>query len=231
MLAVSFRNRVDIDSLNGLAYRQIKGKIIELALPPASVLDETALATELGIGLTPVRQALRRLAFENFVVILPRRGTLVADLNPSDLHKIFEMRVELETLAARLAAERATPEQITKLDQLSAEAIDQERNNGNPLETNHRLLQLDYQMHLLLSQAAHNEFLEETLEWLYGHVLRLWNTAIHRVTGLPDAMVEHRAIFEAVRDGNAQQAAELMHRHVQHFQQAFQHLLGSARQL
>lgn len=231
MLAVSSRNRVDRDSLNGLAYRQIKDKIIDLVLPPASVLDETSLAAELGIGLTPVRQALRRLAFENFVVILPRRGTIVADLNPSDLHKIFEMRLELETLAARLAAERATPAQIAQLDRLSAEALGYCPNPSDQIETNHRLLHLDYQMHLLLSQAAHNEFLEETLEWLYGHILRLWNTALHRVTGLQEAMLEHRAIFEAVRDGNAQEAATLMRRHVQHFQQAFQQLVGSSRHL
>ena len=93
-------------------YRQIKEKIITLRLPPASMIDEERLANQMNIGLTPVRQALRRLALENLVVILPRRGTMVADLNLADLQKIFELRVELETLAARLAAQRATPEQI-----------------------------------------------------------------------------------------------------------------------
>lgn len=224
ILAVSSRQRVHLDSLNGIAYRQIKDKIITLALPPASVIDEASLATELAIGLTPVRQALRRLAFENFVVILPRRGTIVADLNPSDLHKIFEMRVELETLAARLAAERATEEQIRGMDQLSAEALLPCQAQHNQSELNLHLLDLDHRMHSLLSQAAHNEFLEETLEWLYGHILRLWNASIHRVTDLQVAMIEHRTIFEAVRDGDAEAAATQMRRHVQRFQQAFQNL-------
>jgi len=190
MRAASSRRRVETDLLNGLAYRKIKEKIIALDLPPASVIDEASLAAELNLGLTPVRQALRRLAFENLVVILPRRGTLVAELNLSDLHKIFEMRLELETLAARLAAERATLAQIEELEQLSREALA----HGQSAD-NHQLLQLDHRMHVLLAQAAHNEFLEETLEWLYGHVLRLWNVALGQVTGLPAAMAEHRAIY------------------------------------
>ena len=102
--------------MNDLAYRAIKARIVALEMPPASVVDETALVDELGVGLTPVRQALRRLALENLVVILPRRGTLVADLNASDLSKIYEMRVELETLAARLAAERATQFKLNQLN-------------------------------------------------------------------------------------------------------------------
>ncbi len=216
MLAASSRRRGETDSLNGLAYRKIKAKIIDLELAPASVIDEASLATELDLGLTPVRQAIRRLAFENLVVILPRRGTLVADLNLSDLYKIFEMRLELETLAARLAAERATPEQIHALDQLSAEALAQCQ-----IADNRQLLALDHRMHLLLAQAAHNEFLEETLEWLYGHVLRLWNVSLQRVTGLQAAMEEHRAIFHAVCARDACLAAELMRQHVQHFQQTF----------
>ena len=216
MLAASARRRVETDSLSGLAYRQIKEKIIALELPPAVVIDEVSLAAELKVGLTPVRQAIRRLAFENLVVILPRRGTLVADLNLSDLQKIFEMRLELETLAARLAAERATPEQIRELEQLSAEALTQSQHADSQ-----QLLQLDHRMHRLLAQAAHNEFLAETLEWLYGHVLRLWNVSLQRVTGLPVAMEEHRAIYHAVNEHNACLAADLMRQHVQRFQQTF----------
>ena len=87
------------------------------------VLDEQALADAIGVGLTPVRQALRRLAWESLVVILPRRGTIVADLHPADIENIFEMRLELEALAAELAALRATPAELDALDELmSADA-------------------------------------------------------------------------------------------------------------
>ncbi|MEZ4866707.1 MAG: GntR family transcriptional regulator [Caldilineaceae bacterium] len=219
LLAASSRQRIDPESLNGIAYRQIKAKIIGLDLPPASIIDESSLAEELGIGLTPVRQALRRLAYENMVIILPRRGTIVADLNLADLHKIFEMRLELETLAVQLAARRITTEQLKALDELSAQGVSMSECSDNQL-----LLQLDHQMHLLLAQAAHNEFLAETMEWLYNHVLRLWNVSLHRVTGLAEAMHEHRQIYAAIRDQQEEVAAALMRTHVQHFQQAFLNL-------
>jgi len=216
MLAVSSRRRVVADSLNGAAYYAIKEKIIALELPPASLVDEAKLADELAIGLTPVRQALRRLALENFVVILPRRGTLVADLNLSDLQKIFEMRLELEALAATLAAKRATPPQLAEMAHLLSEtevlikAGDQRK-----------LIELDRALHALIARCAHNEFLEQTLEWLYGHVLRLWNLSLHRMGVLPTAMAEHHTIFQALQRGDSQCAATLMSAHVQHFQAEF----------
>ncbi len=91
-------------SLGAEAYRRIRERIVSLELR-AGVADRRAVARrEIGLGLTPVRQALRRLAWENLVVIMPRRGTLVADVNPADLNALFEVRIELEGLAAELAA-------------------------------------------------------------------------------------------------------------------------------
>ena len=74
------------------AYRMIKEQIITLALSPGSLLDEAQLSEQLGIGRTPIREALIRLSLENLIIILPRRGTIVADLNASDLHKLYEIR-------------------------------------------------------------------------------------------------------------------------------------------
>lgn len=216
ILAASSQLRKQESSLSATAYRLIKEKIISLALPPAAFIDESELAQELGIGLTPVRQALRRLAMENLVVILPRRGTLVADLNLSDLQKIYEIRVELEVLACRLAAERATTEQIEQLARLMQDAL--------LLRTeadNRQLLIADHQLHMLIAQAAHNEFLEETLEGLYGHVLRLWNVSIHRVKGLREAIDEHLLIFDAIRTRDSERAGHLMQQHIRRFQQEF----------
>ena len=80
---------------------------------------------------------------------------------------------------------------------------------------------LHQQFHVLIARAAHNEFLAETLEWLYGHVLRLWNLALHRVDSLNQAVGEHSAIFEAIQAKDGARAAELMRAHVIHFQQEF----------
>jgi DNA-binding GntR family transcriptional regulator len=199
------------------------------------------------IGLTPVRHALRRLALENLVVILPRRGTLVADLNPADLSKLFEMRIELEALAAQLAALRIRPAQAQALVELACEtraAQMQARAMAGatrepllrlPLQPqsapivqpeslaacNEQLIRLDQRMHRLLAEAAHNEFLLETLDWLYSHVLRLWNTGLQQVTALEQSMEEHCQVADAVLAGESEHAATLMRAHVRHFQQAF----------
>jgi DNA-binding GntR family transcriptional regulator len=202
--------------LSEAAYRILKDKIITLELPPASLVNEAKLMKQLKMGRTPIREAFQRLAMENLVVIMPRRGILVADLNITDLQKIFEVRLELEIHAARLAARRATPEQIAEMESLFADA-DSIIKRGD----HRQLIQLDHQAHLLLAQAAHNEFLAESLERLYNHVLRLWYSSLHKVTRLREAVEEHRLITEAVKARNGERAAEVMRGHVEAFQKAF----------
>ncbi len=213
LLTASRRHRVNGDSHSEAAYRILKEKIVTLELPPASLLNEANLMAELGLGRTPIREALLRLAFENLVVILPRRGTIVADLNISDLQKIFEMRLQLEIYAVQLAAERATPAQLAEMELLFAHA-NEIIQQGDP----HQLMQLDHQAHQLLAKAAHNEFLEETLERLYNHGLRLWYLLLHKVSRLPEAIEEHREIIAALKAGQGERAAEIMRAHITNFQ-------------
>jgi DNA-binding GntR family transcriptional regulator len=220
LLTTSRQRRVNHDSRSEAAYRILKEKIVSLELPPASLLNEADLMTELDLGRTPIREALQRLALENLVIILPRRGTIVADLNMSDLQKIFEIRLELEAYAVRLAAERATPAQIVEMELLFANC-DEFIQQGDY----DQLIGLDHQAHRLLAQAAHNEFLEETLERLYTHVLRLWYVSLHKVSRLTEAIEEHRDIIAAVKAGDGQRAGEIMRAHVTGFQAQFAALL------
>ena len=216
LLTASRQRRVNDDSRSEAAYRILKEKIVTLELPPASLLNEAELMAELGLGRTPIREALQRLALENLVVILPRRGTIVADLNMSDLQKIFEIRLELEVYTVQLAAERATPAHIAEMEALFAQA-DEIIHSGDY----HQLIHLDHQAHRMLAQAAQNEFLEETLERLYTHVLRLWYVSLHKVSRLPEAIAEHRDIIAAVKVGDGQRAAQIMRAHITGFQTQF----------
>jgi DNA-binding GntR family transcriptional regulator len=218
ILAASARRGREETSKASEAYRRLKGMIVSLELEPASFLDEAELAERLGVGLTPVRQALRRLAWENLVVILPRRGTIVADLNAADLAKIFELRVELEGLAAGLAARRAGVEDLTELDALMRRT---EAALDDAPHDHQRLIGLDHELHALLARASHNEMLASTLDWLYSHVLRLWNVSLDRVPVLEGAVRDHVGIAEAVRSGDADTARRRMEAHVQGFQDAF----------
>ncbi len=216
-LASLFYPRAGELSLSETAYHRIRDKIVHLELPPASVIDEATLTSELQIGLTPIRQALRRLAQENLVVILPRRGTLVADLDMDNLQKIFEVRLELETLATRLAAERASAGQIAAMNELlSPDHIALAADWGE--NRNELLIQIDRRAHILLAEAARNEILAETLDSLYSHVLRLWYVTINQVKTLDGALEEHRQIVAALADRDAQRAQAVMRRHITGFQ-------------
>ncbi len=203
-------------SLSETAYRRLKEKIITLDLPPATPINEAALMKELGMGRTPIREAFQRLASENLVIILPRRGILVADLNMTDLQKIFEVRIELEAYACRLAAQRATPDQVAEMEALFENADDVIQHGDH-----RQLIQLDHQAHRLIVRAAHNEFLEESLERLYNHVLRLWYVSLHKVSRLREAIAEHRALIAALKAGDGDRAADIMRAHIAGFQNEF----------
>ena len=161
MLAASARRATEADSKSAEAYRAIKDMIVSLELPPAALLDERGLAERLDVGLTPVRQALRRLEWESLVVILPRRGTLVADLNDSDLGRIYELRSVLEPQAAELAAERGTEEQRAALAAVIA-AMHAELARKTP--DRRALIALDRDLHRQIWAMAGNEMLEQTLD-------------------------------------------------------------------
>jgi len=215
MLAASARRAPTLDSKSAEAYRSVKDMIVSLELPPGALLDERGLAERLGVGLTPVRQALRRLEWESLVVILPRRGTLVADLSDSDLGQIYELRSVLEPQAASLAAERGTDEQRVAL----ASVIGQMRRElARPKPDRRLLIALDRDLHRLIWAMAGNEMLEQTLEWLFSHVLRRWNVSIDRAESLGTAMELHEAIAAAIRAGQSTQANKAMARHVAGFQ-------------
>jgi DNA-binding GntR family transcriptional regulator len=93
-----------VDLAADRAYLAIRGLIVSLALPPAAVIDERELMQRLGLGRTPVREALRRLAQEQLVEVFPRRGMFVTNVDVRDLARISEVRLALEPEAARLAA-------------------------------------------------------------------------------------------------------------------------------
>jgi DNA-binding GntR family transcriptional regulator len=204
-------------SQSALAYQQIKDQIVRLKLPPASFIDEGQLSEELGIGRTPIREALIRLALENLIIILPRRGTIVADLNTSDLQKLYEIRLALETTAVRLAAERASAPELARLEDWSARV-----DAAIPAGDIYALLELDFEGHRLFVQATHNEFLADAVERLLGPSLRLchWFAAREKLHPLVPAIVEQQAIVAAIKAGEGERAAQLMHHHIADFQAA-----------
>ena len=195
------------------AYREIRALIVTLDLPPGSVLSEPELQARLGLGRTPIREALRTLANERLVEVFPRRGMFVAALDPRDLSALSEVREETEPFAARLAAERRTDDDLAVIDALLA-AIDEVAKAPDMLS----LIELDQRIHHHIYRCAHNDFLQSVCDQHYMHALRIWFLALDRVTHLGDAVAEHRDLLLAVRDGDADRAADVMSTHVRGFE-------------
>ena len=206
-------------SLAERAYHAIREMIVSLELRPGAVIDERRLMEELGIGRTPIREALRRLAQERLVEVYPRRGMFVTSVEIRDLASLAEVRSVLESSAARLAAERATVDDreavAELLDELDRHAeLDQRE-----------LMALDERIHRQVYRAAHNQFLEASLEEYYVLALRIWYLALDRARELEQAVLDHREILEAIHNGDADCAEASMRRHVVEFEEAMRQVL------
>ena len=210
----------DAESLGDRAYFAIRELIVTLELAPGSIVSERELQKRLGVGRTPVREALQRLEGERLVEVYPRRGIFVSNVNVLDLGVLSEVRSVLEGFAARLAAERstdadraATGQLIDDLEALSATADER------------LLIELDQRIHRHVYRCTHNPFLEATLDGYYVLTLRIWFLALDRVSRLGDAVQEHRELLEAIRDGVPDRAEDAMRRHVAGFEDAIRRVL------
>ena len=211
--------QVEARSQSEVAYARILERIVSLEMLPGSVVNEARLRDELGIGRTPIREALQRLARENLVKSVPHRGTFVTDVNLTDLARITEVRVVLEAHAARLATEKlaaADRESIEELLELLARGYVTDQRD---------LMQLDQRIHRTVYRAARNPFLESTLERYFNLSLRLWYLVLDREVRLREAVDEHVELLRAILAGDAELAETMMRRHVIGFESEIRRLL------
>jgi len=201
------------------AYVALRDLIVSLELRPGSLISERELMERVGVGRTPTREALQRLAQEGLVEVYPRRGMFVTPVEIRDLALLSEVRTALESRAAGTAAERATP-----ADRAELEALVDELDEGAALD-GRALIGLDRRIHECVYRCTHNRFLEATLEEYYTLALRIWFLALDRAVELHDAVLEHRALLEAIRNGEAERAEEIMRDHVLGFEQAMRRVL------
>lgn len=206
-------------SLAEKAYYLIRDRIVAIDLAPGSTIDEKALMAELGLGRTPIREALRRLADEGLVEVVPRRGMFVTNIDIRDLAAISELRVIVEGHAARLAAERASAAEREHAGELLRVVA---RNDDADQRS---LMQVDQLVHRHIHRASHNAYLIRVAEDHFLLSLRLWFLAIDRIPRLPQAVAEHHHLLEAVRDGDADAAEDIARTHVEGFERAIREVI------
>lgn len=185
-------------SLTERAYRELEEQIVTLQLPPGTEVTEASLSQRLGIGRTPIREALQRLARERLVVISPRRGIAVAEENLNAQLRLLELRREVERLLARCAARRAGAEQRRRFaaiaDGMEAAARD---------EDDIGFMRLDRAFNLLMLETARNEFAAGAMSLMHGLSRRFWYVHYKTVADLPLAARLHAEVARAVAEGDA----------------------------
>ena len=200
-------------SLAEKAYQILIRKITRLELAPGQALVEKSLTDELGIGRTPIREALQRIAVEGLIQHLPNRGMLISDISATSVQAIYEFRSLVEGEAARLAAARSTESHVIELQSL-ADQLDHATNKGRIDD----FVALDRQFHGKLAQASRNIYLEEAVPRIFNLHLRLWfyisskSGGWHPVAHSHDEMTQ--SVVEAIRTNKPDMAQAVMHSYI-----------------
>lgn len=193
---------------------------MRVELPPGTVVREDDLQARLGIGRTPIREALQRLEREQLVSVIPRRGVIVTPIDVGDLALLFESRSILEPYVHRLAAKRGDARHWDVMEHALAAT--------DGVEAWDELLLADRTCHEQVWLASKNRFLVTTLEMLYSQSERLWHQYVRDVSDLKTALDEHREILRALRAGDANGAADIIEAHVRSFEQQTRDVLRMA---
>jgi DNA-binding GntR family transcriptional regulator len=202
------------DTLTEIAYRKLEEEIVTLRIAPGTVVSEAILSRRLGVGRTPVREALQRLAREWMVVIMPRRGIAVSEIDPVRQLRLLEARREMERFLARSAARRALPSQRSRFAEIAA-GMDEAAQSVDDLG----FMRLDRAFNLLLLDAAANEFASSALSLMNGLSRRFWYMHYQRAADLPLAARLHAAIARAIAAGEQDAAGAAADRLLDYIQE------------
>lgn len=194
--------------------------VVTLRLAPGAPIDEDLVGQSLGMGRTPVREAIKRLALENLVTVFPRRGTFASDINITDLAHISDVRIQLEGHAAHRAAERITEAQVREMDGLLEQLA---ATKGS--DDRQQLMALDARVHRFIYRCAGNPFMEETLARYFNLSLRIWHLVIDRLPHLFARVHEHDEMLRAIAGGEALRAREILAEHIATFEQEIRTVL------
>jgi len=193
----------NLGTLTDKAYRELEERIVTLRLQPGQVLSETALSEQLKIGRTPIREALQRLAREGLVVILPRKGILVSEINPGKQFLVLEVRRELDRLMARLGAVRRTEIERDAFLEIAA-GMEQAARDNNDIE----FMRYDNTYNILMAAAAHNEYVIRATGLMNALSRRFWYVHYRETADLPHCARLHATVARCIADGDPEGAEE-----------------------
>jgi DNA-binding GntR family transcriptional regulator len=195
--------------LRDVIFETLRKAIISGDIKPGERLMEVALAEQMGVSRTPVREAIRRLEAEGLVTMVPRKGTHVSELSAKDIIDVLEVRGALDKLATALAAKRMKPQQIRSLENIHKQfiaCVEKENIDG--------AIRKDIEFHDAIYAASGNSRLIGVLSSLREHIYRFRVIYLREMNIAEYVEQEHHQILDAIREGNEKLAAELSEKHI-----------------
>jgi DNA-binding GntR family transcriptional regulator len=189
------------------AYDELKRRLLELELAPGTRLYEPQLAAELDISRTPLREALRRLIAENLVEQHATGGVFVPRLDAREISELYEVRAALESMMAAAACGKATPEDVAELEGIVAR-------NAAQVTFADDAMNLGKALHAKVGSIADNSWAIRVHAQVANQMARYRVFTNQTQERRDQALTDHRQIFEAIRDGDAERAAAIAHAHV-----------------
>jgi DNA-binding GntR family transcriptional regulator len=198
-------SKLDSESLSNQAYERIEELIVTMTLKPGSPVSEAQLSTMLNIGRTPIREAMQRLSREHLVLILPKRGIFIADLNPQKQLRVLETRRELERLICKKAAKRATAEERKEFERIAKDFRKAQKDKDESL-----FLKVDKELNELTVIAAKNEYSAAAMASLHGMSRRFWFGNSQHILNISDIAALHATVAEAISAGKDIEAGKAL---------------------
>jgi len=196
-------------SLQERVFVQIQDDILNGKYKPGDSLIELRLSQELGVSRTPVREALKQLELQGLVQSTPNKGTIVTGISNQDIYDIYTIRMKIEGLAARWAAEKITPEELAELK----EAVELEEFYTMKNDVG-QLYKYDNSFHYIIFKASKSRPLMHTLSTFHHYLQRARNASFSTPGRARKALEEHQAILQALMERDPEKAEKLTEKHI-----------------
>ncbi|MCX7657708.1 MAG: GntR family transcriptional regulator [Oscillospiraceae bacterium] len=203
--------RSGTNSLREQVFRELEKAILDGVYSPGDSLIELKLSSELGVSRTPVREALRQLELEGLVKTIPNKGAIVIGVSEKDMEDIYNIRMVLESLASKWAAENITDEELSELGDV-VELQEFYAAKGDAV----RVWQLDTKFHEIIFSSSGSKPLKHTLSNFHHYIQRAREMSVKSAGRAESVTKEHRRIYEALKARNGEAAAKLAEEHVKY---------------
>ena len=199
----------DDRSLRIRVFNAIENAILDGEYKDGDSLNELRLSKELGVSRTPVREAIMQLELEGLVKNVPNKGAVVIGVTEQDIHDIYEIRIRIEGLAARLCAENITEDELHALDQI----VDLQEFYLLKNDTE-QIWKLDGDFHKIIYDASRSRPLRFTLSNFHNYIKKARDISVQTEGRAEKTVAEHRAILDAIKGHNGSLAEQLTAQHI-----------------